>query len=188
MLPPVRSLEAVEIACPCGGATPKQPIIGASGSAQPASAGSGCSSRTVPASRSISHSTRSRRGSSRAASGSTTFADSAPRVQPVLRAGSTFRISTLRASPGSAPSTNTGPFMGFGGLAFCSPRPSTPAASRVSVTTVAPLATLSTGGIAANTFDQDCGSRRCASAMVKPMPPPADRKHRCRRARTMRRH
>jgi hypothetical protein len=46
MLPPFRSLDAVEIACPCGGATPKQPIIGASGSVQPASAGSGRSSRT----------------------------------------------------------------------------------------------------------------------------------------------
>ena len=118
MLPPFRELEAVEIACPCGGATPKQPIIGAIGSTKPASAVSGFSRRTVDASRSISHSTRSRGGRSRAASGSTTFADSAPRVQPVPRTGSILMISTRKASPGSAPSTKIGPFIGFGGPAL----------------------------------------------------------------------
>ena len=46
-------------------------------------------SRTVAASRSISHSTRLRGGRSRTASGSTTLAASAPRVQPVSSAPST---------------------------------------------------------------------------------------------------
>ena len=77
----------------------------------------------------------------------------------------------LESIPGSAPSTKIGPFIGFGGPAFCSSRPFTPAASRVSVTTVSPLATLSSGDMAASTFDQACGSRRCASAILKTTPP-----------------
>ena len=93
---------------------------------------------------------------------STTFAASAARVQPVSRTGSTVRISTRSASPGSAPSTKTGPFIGFGGTARLRPDASTPAASSVSVTSVSPLLTRSAGGIAARTFGQADGSRRCS--------------------------
>ena len=119
MLPPLRSLDAVEIACPCGGATPKQPIIGASGSTRPASAGSGCfephraglavdQPLDPVARRQVARPPRDRRRSPTAP----------PRVQPVPRTGSTLTISTRSASPGSAPSTKTGPFIGFGGPAF----------------------------------------------------------------------
>jgi hypothetical protein len=96
----------------------------------------------------------------------------------VARTGSILMMSTRRASPGSAPSTKIGPFIGFGGSALFWPRASIPAASSVSVTTVSPLATRIAGGIAASTFGHACGSRRCASAMAKTTLWPADGKQR----------
>ena len=56
MLPPLAPLVAVEIAWPRSGATPKQPIIGASGKLQSLMRAVGSSSFTVPACASIAHS------------------------------------------------------------------------------------------------------------------------------------
>ena len=73
MLPPLGPLVVVEIAWPPAGATPKQPIIGASGSTKPASAAGGSSSCAVCALRSIRHVTRSRAGRCGTNGGFTTF-------------------------------------------------------------------------------------------------------------------
>ena len=70
--------------------------------------------RTVPASASMIQSLRSRGGRSRARSGSSTLAASAARVQPVLRMALRRMISITNVSPGSAPVTWIGPFIGLG--------------------------------------------------------------------------
>ncbi len=114
MLPPFSALVAVEKACPIAGATPKQPIIGSSGSTKCSRPGTGSCSCAVPACRSIAQVTGSRDGSSRTYSGSTTLPASEARVQPVARFGVMRMISTFSASPRSAPSTKIGPFIGFG--------------------------------------------------------------------------
>src|SRR3954462_4195045 len=117
MLPPYVPLVAVEIACPSGGATPKQPIIGASDSDQSRSLSGGLARRTLPASLSISHSTRSDCGRPATNPGSTTLDASTENVQPVARFGVMRLMTTDSASPGSAPSTKNGPVIGFGRVA-----------------------------------------------------------------------
>ena len=85
----------------------------------------------------------------------------------VDRTGSILMISTRKASPGSAPATKTGPFIGFGPRANSRPRASTPAASKVSVTKVSPLEIDSAGDIAVRTFGQACCSRRCVRTITQ---------------------
>jgi hypothetical protein len=76
MFPPFSALVAVEKAWPIAGATPKQPIIGSSGSTKFSRPGGGSCNFTLRDSRSISQSALSGAGNWRAASGSTTFAAS----------------------------------------------------------------------------------------------------------------
>ncbi len=103
MLPPFSALVAVEKACPPAGATPKQPIIGSSGRTRCSRPGTAGSSVAVSPCRSIRQFALSRGGRPRTNSGSTTLPASDARVQPVARIGVMRRISTLSASPGSAP-------------------------------------------------------------------------------------
>ena len=161
MLPPFSALVAVEKACPKAGATPKQPIIGSSGRtrcSRPGTAGSGV---TVSPCRSMRQFVLSRGGRPRTNSGSTTLPASDARVQPVARIGVMRRISTLSASPGSAPVTEIGPFIGLGSDARCAPSLSMPWASMVSVITVSPEATVRAGGSVPSTLCQVVAMNRC---------------------------
>ena len=151
MLPPCSPEVAVEIAWPIEGATPRQPIIGAMGRVSPCPDGASCSV-TVPALPSMVQVARVLGGSFATNSGSTTFSASAARVQPVARMGCIARISTRRLSPGSAPATAMGPFIGLGLRMTFWPCLSQPLASIVSVVTVSPLATVRAGGRVARTL------------------------------------
>ena len=115
MLPPFWPLVAVEIACPSAGATPKQPIIGASGSDQSRSRSGGSASRTVPA---VAVDDPDRRAGapagSRTKAGSTTFGASTEKVQPVARFGvmrsiGRQRVARLGALDEERPGHRVGP-------------------------------------------------------------------------------
>jgi hypothetical protein len=118
------------------------------------------SRRTVFALRSIRQVTIFRGGSSSANRGSTTFAARVEPVQPVSRIGFILRMSTRRASPGSAPATWMGPFIGLGLLARRTLSRSLPWASMVSVTTVSPLSIRSSAGSVPRTLCQVVATKR----------------------------
>src|SRR5207302_3281229 len=145
MFPPCVEEVAVEIACPLGGATPKQPTIGRIGSANRPSAVLGSTRVAVPASWSISHRAGASSGACFTLSGSSTLGAIALALHPNFRLGLSRSKVTESMSPGSAPSTKNGPVCGLPRSVTCFPVASIPRASTVVVITVLPEAMVRTG-------------------------------------------
>ena len=142
MLPPYAPEVAVEIASPRSGATPKQPIMGRSGTCSASRPGTSIGV-AVPPPRSSRQSTIRFVPASKP--GSSTCASTGEVVKPVARLGVTACRVTASASPGSAPSTWKGPVCGLPRGVTGSPAASWPCASTVEVTTVSPSAIDTTG-------------------------------------------
>ena len=127
------------------GATPKQPIIGASGADQSASAGGGSASRAVPLGAVESPDRALARRQPVRPPRSTHIGGDRRKRPSVVAVGVMRSIRISSVSPGSAPSTKKGPVIGLGGRRPARRGPSKPQASTVAATIVSPSATGRTG-------------------------------------------
>ena len=148
MFPPWVDEVAVEIACRRGGATPKQPSMGSSGSVSLPSLVFGATSVAFHLFRSIRQLDPLHFGDCMAVRGSSTCGAITVELHPTSRLGASRSKVTDNMSPGSAPSMWNGPVCGFPHSVTRLPEASAPALSTVVVITVSPGLIRRTGSCA----------------------------------------